>query len=531
MLVCIAVSFRRKQTGMANKPISMSKIRQILQLHSQGRSKLQIAHQTGISRNTLKKYLKAFSDSRLTFEQITTLSDKDLEALFVKGEEKPLSDKLQTLLALFPTLDKELKKKGATRQALWECYRADHPDGLGLSQFKHYLAEWKAQTSPTMRMEHKVGDKLYVDFAGDKLHIVDEGTGELTAVEVFVAILGASQLTYVEAVMTQGKEDFISACENALHYCGGVPQAIVPDNLKSAVTKSSKYEPTLNETFLDFAQHYATCILPARSYRPRDKALVENAVKLSYSRIYARISGVDYHNLSSLNTAIREALEAHNNALLKGRHYSRRQQFEEVERAALMPLPPLRYELKKCLYATVAKNGHVALSTDKHYYSVPYRFIGKKVKLLFSRHSVEIFYNYQRIALHARVKVPYHYTTDKEHLASTHRFVAEWTPEKFIAWAEGIHQDVKQYIIEVLRRKQHPEQAYKSCVGILSFTKKVGNERLINACRRALSYEAYNYKTIQLILERELDRRDAPGQTDHLQIPLHDNIRGKNYYQ
>jgi transposase len=516
---------------MANKLISMSKIRQILQLHSQGRSKLQIAAQTGIARNTLKKYLNAFTDSRLTFEEISTLSDKDLEELFVKPEEKPLSEKLQTLLHLFPSIDKELKKKGVTRQLLWEQYKADHPNGFGLSQFKHYLSQWKAQTSPTMRMEHKAGDKLYVDFAGDKLTLVEEKTGEVTDVEVFVAILGASQLTYVEAVLTQGKEDFIAACENALHYCGGVPQAIVPDNLKSAVTKSSKYEPTLNETFLDFAQHYGTTILPARSYRPRDKALVENAVKLVYTRIYAKLRTSVYHSLPALNTSIKAALEEHNHALLKGRNYSRRQQFEEVEREALMPLPPLRYELKKCLYATVAKNGHVALSADKHYYSVPYRYIGKKVKLLFSRHTVEIYYNYQRIALHSRIRIPYHYTTDKEHLASTHRFVAEWTPGKFIAWAEAIHEDVKLYITAVLQRKQHPEQAYKSCVGILSFAKKVGPERLAGACKRALSYGVYNYKTIQLILEKELDKKDAPGETDHLEMPLHDNIRGENYYQ
>lgn len=508
----------------------MSKIRQILQLHTQGRSKLQIAHQAGISRNTLKKYLKAFAASELTFEEISTLSDKDLEDLFIKPDEKPTSERLQTLIRLFPSIDKELRKRGMTRQLLWERYKADHPDGFGLSQFKHHLAQWKAHTNPTMRMEHKAGDKLYVDFAGDKLRIVDEKTGEISEVEVFVAILGASQLTYVEAVMTQGKEDFIAACENALHYCGGVPQAIVPDNLKSAVTKSSKYEPTLNETFLDFAQHYATTILPARSYRPRDKALVENAVKLAYTRIYARLGSAPYHSLTSLNDAIKVALQQHNDALLKGRNYSRRQQFEDVERSALMPLPPLRYELKKCLYATVAKNGHVALSADKHYYSVPYRFIGKKVKLLFCRHSVEIYYNYQRIALHGRVKLPYQYTTDKEHLASTHRFVAEWTPQKFICWAEGIGPDVKLYIEEVLRCKQHPEQAYKSCVGILSFAKKVGHERLINACKRALNFEAYNYKTIQLILEKELDKRDAPAQTDHLPMPLHENIRGENYY-
>ncbi|WP_227990569.1 IS21 family transposase [Flavisolibacter ginsenosidimutans] len=509
----------------------MSKIRHILQLHHQGRSKLQIAAQTGIARNTLKKYLKQFTESKLTFHEISELSDKDLEELFVKPQEQPISEKLQTLFSLFPSIDKELKKKGMTRQLLWEQYKAVHPDGFGVSQFKHYYARWKAQVNPVMRMEHKAGDKLYVDFAGDKLSVVDPVSGEIKAVEVFVAILGASQLTYVEAVASQGKEDFIAACENAIHFCGGVPQAIVPDNLKSAVTKSSKYEPTLNETFLDFAQHYSTTILPARSYRPRDKALVENAVKIVYSRIYAKVRARVYHSLEQLNAAIKVALEEHNNAHLKGRNYSRRQQFEEVERAALMPLPPLRYELKKCLYATVAKNGHVALSADKHYYSVPYRFIGKKVKLLFSRHSVEIYYNYERIALHTRARLAYHYTTDKEHLASAHRFVAEWTPQKFISWAEAIHEDVKLYILKVLQRKQHPEQAYKSCVGILSFAKKIEKERLIKACQRALGYGAYNYKTIQTILEKELDKKDPSPETEQLSMPLHDNIRGEHYYQ
>jgi transposase len=516
---------------MANNPIRMSKIRQILQLHHQGRSKLAIATQTGVARNTLKKYLKQFTESKLTFEEISELSDKDLEELFAKPQEQPISEKLQTLFHLFPTIDKELKKKGMTRQLLWEQYKAVHPDGFGISQFKHYYARWKAQVNPVMRMEHKAGDKLYVDFAGEKLSVVDASTGEIKAVEVFVAILGASQLTYVEAVASQGKEDFIAACENTLHFCGGVPAAIVPDNLKSAVTKSSKYEPTVNETFLDFAQPYSTTILPARSYRPRDKALVENAVKIVYSRIYAKVRANVHHSLEELNAAIKAALEEHNNAHLKGRNYSRRQQFEEVERAALMQLPPLRYELKKCLYATVAKNGHVALSADKHYYSVPYRFIGKKVKLLFSRHSVEIYYNYERIALHTRARLAYHYTTDKEHLASTHRFVAEWTPQKFIQWAEAIHEDVKLYILKVLERKQHPEQAYKSCVGILSFAKKIEKERLIRACQRALGYGAYNYKTIQAILEKELDKKDAPQESDQLFMPHHDNIWGENYYQ
>lgn len=509
----------------------MIKIRQILRLQSQGLSKLQIAAQTGIARNTLKKYIKEFTSSGLSFEEINELSDKELEDLFVKPEDRPLNERLQTLFSLFPAIEKELKRKGVTRQLLWKEYKTHHPDGVGLSQFKHYFSQWKAQVNPTMHMEHKAGDKLYVDFAGDKLEIINEQTGEVKPVEVFVAILGASQLTYVEAVMTQQKEDFIFACENALHYCGGVPRAIVPDNLKSAVSKSSKYEPTLNETFADFAEHYGTAILPARAYRPRDKALVENAVRIIYTRIYVKVKRHEYLTLQDLNAAILTALEEHNNAPLRGRNYSRRQQFDEVEKNILMPLPELRYELKKHQYATVAKNGHVGLSADKHYYSVPYRFIGKKVKLLYSRSNVEIFYNYERIALHERTKSAYRYTTQKDHMASTHRFVSEWTPERFTSWAAGIHEDVRLYVLKVLDRKQHPEQAYKSCMGILGFAKKVGNDRLIKACQRALGYGAYNYKTIQKILERELDLRDAPDETDQLQMPFHDNIRGENYYQ
>ena len=515
---------------MANKIISMAKIRHILRLCSQGRGKLQIAEQTGVARNTIKKYIKEFEQSGLSFEQINELSDKDLEDLFVNHEEKPLNEKLQTLFGLFPVIDKELKKKGVTRQMLWEDYRQRHPEGVGRSQFNHYYAQWKDQVNPTMRMEHKAGDKMYVDFAGDRLSIVDKKSGEIQDVEVFVAILGASQLTYVEAVMTQQKEDFIAACENALHYYGGVPAAIVPDNLKSAVTKSSKYEPTLNETFADFAEHYGTTILPARAYKPRDKALVENAVRLVYTRIYAKIRGTAYFTLEDLNTAVKIALEQHNDAPLKGRNYSRRQQYEEVERTALQPLPPLRYELKKQLFATVMKNGHVSLGPDKHYYSVPYRFIGKKVKLMYSRHSVEIFYNYERIALHKRVKSPYTYSTEKEHMASTHRFVSEWTPDRFLNWAAGIHEDVRLYILKILDRKQHPEQAYKSCLGVLSFAGKVGNDRLIKACQRALGYGLYNYKTIQKILERGLDKEDE-DENQQLQMPLHDNIRGEDYYQ
>jgi transposase len=516
---------------MANTTISMSKIRQILRMYSQGRSKQSIAVQAGVSRNTAKKYFAAFDASGCTFEEINALNDKELEDFFGNSYERPPDKRMLALQRCFPQVDKELKRTGMNRRILWEAYRKEFPDGFQYTQFCFYYNQWKARVNPTMHLDHKAGDKLYVDFAGEKLSITDKESGEIIEVEVFVAILGASQLTYVEAVLSQQKEDFIAACEDALHYYGGVPSAIVPDNLKAAVTKSNRYEPTLNETFADFADHYATTILPARAYRPRDKALVEGAVKIIYSRIYAPVRKVIYHTLTELNTAIKEALEVHNSQPLKGRNYSRRLQFEEVERETLSPLPALRYEFKKQHQATVMKNGHVCLGIDKHYYSVPYRFIGRKVKILYSRSSIEVYYHYERIAMHKRIKSPYSYTTDKDHLATTHRFMTEWTPDRFLEWAASIHEDVRLYILKILDRKQHPEQAYRSCVGILGFAKKAGNERLTSACRRALGYGLYNYKTIQQILENKMDQYEDSLFADELPMPNHDNIRGEDYYK
>ncbi|MDP1845017.1 MAG: IS21 family transposase [Sediminibacterium sp.] len=509
----------------------MSKIRQILRLYSQGNSKLAINRLTGISRNTLKKYIRDYKALNLNIIEIEELSDYDLEELFsqFKQHQPCLTDKARNLIALFPEINKQLKRKGVTQFMLWEQYRIRHPDGLSSSQFSYYYAIWKQQVNPVMHVDHKVGDKLYVDYAGEKLQIVDPQTGELKDVEVFVAILGCSQLTYVEASYSQQKEDLIASCERCLHYIGGVPTALVTDNLKSAVTKSSKYEPIINEDFADFADHYSITVLPTRAYKPRDKSLVEGAVKIIYTRIYAKIRDGVYHSLAELNAAIQIVLEQHNNMLLKGRQYSRRQQFEEIERPVLNALAPLKYEFKQQHFATVMKNGHVCLGPDKHYYSVPYRYIGKKVKLLYSVHRVEVYYSYERIACHERLKSPYSYTTDKEHLASTHRFVSDWSPERFLSWAASIDQTVQEYIHCILNKKQHVEQAYKSCTGILAMAKRYGNLRLINACKRSIEYDMYSYRAIDMILKRGLDHQDETSSATQL-MPDHSNIRGQHYY-
>lgn len=516
---------------MANKTIDMNKIRQILRMYTQGKSKLLISGQTGVARNTVSKYINQLIQLKRTIDELIKLSDHELNKIFSNEEEVVPSQREQELYAFFPTVERELKRPGVTLQLKWEDYRKQHPSGFALTQFYHHYHKWNKQTSPLMHIIHKAGDKMYVDFAGEKLYIVDKDTGEIIPVEVFVAILGASQLTYVEATASQKKEDFILACENALHYFGGVPAAIVPDNLKSAVTKSSKYEPTLNETFADFAEHYQTALLPARAYRPRDKSLVEGAVKIIYNRIYTAIHNTNFFTLEELNIAIKQELELHNSRLMKNRKFSRRQQFDEVEKAVLQPLPLFRYEFKKQRMATVMKNGHICLGVDKHYYSVPYTFISKKVKVIYSPTQVEIYYQYTMIASHKRIKSPHNYTTEKDHLASAHKFVTEWTPAKFTDWAEAIHPDVKTFITHILDKKQHPEQSYKSCVGILSLAKKEGKERLIKACQRALSYGIYNYKIIKDILDKGLDLYDTEERQEGLSIPAHENIRGENYYQ
>ena len=513
------------------KIIQMSNIRHILRLHTQNQTQSEIMVQTGISRKTLKKYINDFNESGLTFVEINQLSDKDLSELFVIPEDTEVNEKIQVLHKLFPTIDKELRRKGVTQKLMWEEYKVKHPDGVGKSQFIWYFSQWKSRIAPTMRMVHKAGDKMYIDFAGEKLSIIDEQTFKTLPVEIFVAVLGASQLTYVEAVMSQQKEDFIPACEAALHYFGGVPAAIVPDNLRSAVTKSSKYEPTINETFADFAEHYNTTILPARAYKPKDKALVEIAIRIIYTRIYAKLREEKFNSIEELNKAIRVLLEEHNDQALTGRNFSRRKYFEEFEKRTLLPLPLLHYEFKKHLHATVMKNGHVCLSPDKHYYSVPHNYIGRKVKVMFSRYIVEIYYNYERIALHKRVHhSPFKYTTDKEHLPTSHRFVNELSSDRFLRQANEIHKDVKLYISKILSKKQHHDKAYKICLGILNLAKIVGNERITKACQRGLDYGIYDYKTIRNILEKGLDQQEFDEEV-HLKMPQHDNIRGKNYYK
>lgn len=466
----------------------------------------------------------------LNLEDLEKKADADLEDLFSQSTLESANPKLEKLQSYFPKMERDLKKVGVTVQHLWEEYYKENPDGLKSSQFRYHFRNWSNRVNPVMHMNHKAGDKMYVDYAGKTLSVIDQDTGEIREVQFFVAILGASQYTYAEASLSQQKEDFVASVENAVRFFGGTPGAIVPDNLKSAVIKSSRFEPTINETLADFAEHYQTAILPARAYKPRDKSLVEGAVKILYRRIYVHLREQKFFSLDQLNEQIWNLLEIHNKKKLTARPYSRLELFTEDEKKELNPLPQERFEIKYQSFATVMQNGHVSLSSDKNFYSVPYQYLRKKVKLLYTKSTVEIYYKYNRIATHPRHYKPYVYTTNPEHMASTHQFVADWSASRFLDWASGIDPSVGEFIMKIIDSKNHPEQAYKSCLGILSFEKKVGKQRLINACKRALDYRIYSYKAIQNILENNLDRIDIESETD-LELPHHDNIRGKNYFK
>ncbi len=503
-------------------------VRKIAQMVLAGKSRRSIAEELGISRNTVKKYLYKLQQTGMSLEELILLEDREINHLM---EDPPKEiDKLKELKKLFPRIEKELRRVGVTRWLLWEEYKRDHPEGYSYTQFCYHYQQWCKSGEVTMHFEHKAGDKLFVDYAGKKLSIVDWATGEIKKVEVFIAVLGASQMTYVEATLSQKKEDFIGSLSRAFKYFGGVTSAIVPDNLKSAVTTPNKYEPEINETFADFGMHYNTHILATRSRRPRDKALVEKTVSIIYSRIYARLRDRTFYSLTELNEAIRELLEEHNRVNFKGRDYSRMEMFLSVEKEALKPLPTEPYEIKHYAFVKVQKHSHIHLSEDKHYYSVPYRYIGKKVKVVYTESKVDIYYKYERIAFHKRDRRESKYTTIKEHLPSTHQFVAEWNPGKFINWAESYGKEVREYIKAVLNNNQHVEQNYKSCIGILGLGKKYGSQRLSDACRRGSYYSNYSYRVIRNILEKGLDTL-PPEPLKETNIPEHNNIRGKDYYQ
>lgn len=506
--------------------MKMEKIREILRLNEKGLSKREMERVLNVSRPVISGYLDLFRKNKLTYLQIQNLPDESLsEILF--PENNKISERKKCILSLFPNYVRELTRPGVTLQLLWEEYKSKEENYYSYSQFCFHYQVWKEHLDVSMHQEMKAGDKLFVDYAGNKLRIMDKNTGVEREVEVFVGILGASQLIYAEASLYQKQEDVIRSTENCIHYYGGVPKAIVPDCMKAAVIKADKYEPELNPMYADFAKHYDTVIYPTRPASPKDKSLVENAVRIVYRRIYAPLRDQIFYSLEDLNASIKIELEKLNDTPMQKLKFSRRQLFEQVEKSHLAALPNSKYLIRKIITATVGKNYHVYLAEDKHYYSVPYRLSGNKISLFYTDTAVEIVYKNERVAIHQRIR-EHSYSTNKDHMPPEHKFFSDWNPEKILEMASNVGEWVKSIVIKIMDQSKYPEQGFKSCIGIIKLSGKYEKEKVNQACRKAIHFNTLKYIFVKNVLMNNQEvMEEEPSLFPDIE---HENLRDRSIY-
>lgn len=508
-------------------------LKQIITLHLDGLSNRKIADTLGVSRNTVNEYMKLFKGCGRSFPELLKLDTASLREQF---PVKTTIDNVRfnELMGYLEHTHKQRAHPGFTFLYHYQEYRSTSSNPYSYTQFMtHYHAKY-AREKGSMKLDHKAGQEMFVDYTGKKLTVVDRQSGEIKEVEVFVAILPCSQYTYVEACNSQKRGDFLSCLSNALEFFEGVPKAIVCDNLKSAVTKASKYEAEVNRSLKDLARHYNCVINPARSYSPQDKALVENAVHLAYQRIFYPIRHMTFFSLVELNTEIQKHLATYNSLLFQRKEASRKELYQSLDRGYLKPLPADRYQLKEYTRAKVQKMGYVYFSPDKTYYSVPYRYIGSQTQIHYSHDWVEVFYHQQRIATHHRNEVKGTYITNKDHLSSTHQAYSQWSPQFFRNKARIHGENVEAFIKGLFTNADYPEINYKRANGILQMGKTYGSNRLNKACKKACELGEYKYSLIKNILNNRQD--ELAFDVDQLQdqkshIPAHGNIRGAKYYQ
>lgn len=513
---------------MAGNRKDIMEIKQIIAFKLKGWSNRKIATELCVSRNTVNEHVRFFDGQHMDYQTLCTYSDAQLWELFPNGSEVE-KERYDVLCQYFTYFNKELKKPGCTLLTLWEEYIEKHADGYKRSQFSVHFNKWREKFNGSCKLEHKVGEKVFIDYTGKKPSYIDRETGEIIEVEVFVATLPSSQYTFVTATRSQNKADFIAAVNDCLHFLGGAPLAIVSDNLKSAVTKAHKYAPKINRTFKDLGLHYNCVIDPTRPYSPQDKALVEGAVKLVYQRILYPLSKHTFFSLEALNNEIALLLKAYNNYKFSQSTSTREREFSSLEKQYLQQLPPDRYEIKEYKTAKVHKTGYIYLNEDKHYYSVPYRYIGKQMELHYTTKMIEVYYKKERIASHPRDYRSGKYSTIKDHLSSTHRAYSEWNLHYFQTRAARVGGHTKEYITGLIADKPYPEVAYKQALGILSLRKNYGDERLENACLRGGHHDQRGYHIIENILKKGLDKLPIEvDQEGQIHIPLHKNVRG-NY--
>ncbi|MEO6166431.1 MAG: IS21 family transposase [Chitinophagales bacterium] len=511
----------------------MHQIRQITTLILNKHSIRSIVRLTGIARNTVREYKRRVEKCSIGGEQLLALEDEALSAIVYPLDDALIShtERWNDLQKRLPYFTEELRRRGVTRQLLWDEYKSEYPAGYGYTQFCDHLARKKNIAGATLHLNHAPGEQMMVDFAGDTLSYVDHLTGEVFECQVLVCILPYSNYTYVEPLRSQKQEDFIAGLSNALYYMGGAPQSIKCDNLKSAVIKANRYEPVFTEALQYFANYYNLTAMATRVRKPKDKASVENAVGVAYKRIYAPLRNEAFGSLEELSRAVRIQLDKHNAHFFKARDYSRKMRFEAEEKTLLKSLPDQRYVIRHVTKSKVQKNYHVIVGEDYHQYSVPYTLIGKTLKLVYTTDEVEVYHEQKRVALHRRNYKKYGYTTLVAHMPDNHVHVVKakgWDEQYFLSQALLTGISTHAFISRILSSRSFPEQTYNSCLGILRLGKQYGADRLEAACLRALEAPVSNYGIISNILKHGLDKAVEPPQQS---IPFHDNIRGEPVYQ
>ena len=502
----------------------MRKIKEVLRLNSKGLTNRQISKSVNVARSTVAEYLKRFDAAGLTWPLPEETDEAALERLLFPVEPQTQKDFPMPDLAYVHT---ELKRKGVTLRLLWEEYLCDNPGGYQYTQFCHYYRKFKSKLNLSMRQNHKAGEKMFVDFAGQTIGIVDSNTGEIQKAQIFLAVLGASNYTYAEAVRSQELFNWISCHTHAFEFFGGVTELVVPDNLKTGVTKPCRYEPDINSTYQDMAEHYRTVVIPTRIVKPKDKAKVEVGVQVAERWILARLRNHTFFSLAELNREISKLLEKLNTRPFAKLEGNRKTMFEKLDRPALLPLPEERYEFARFKKATVNIDYHIEI--ERHYYSVPYQLAKEVVEARITKNSVEILFKGKRVASHMRnFKVGAH-TTIPEHMPKSHRRYLEWTPKRLINWAKGIGPNTSRLAEAIMKKRNHPEQGFRSVMGILRLSKSYPNERLEAACTRALKTGALSYKSVSMMLKNNLENMPVETQPS-LPVIEHDNIRGTDYF-
>jgi len=518
---------------MANKSISMTQVRRIVQLRAEGLSKLKIAESLHIHRTTLDNYINKLAASGKSFAELLECSDKQLMALVFSDPATPKADvRIDDLKKHLDYFSEELSRPGVTRKTLWEEYKEAYPEGYHYAQFCVHFARHIKCTKATMHLSHRAGEYLQVDFAGKKLHYIDVQTGEIVSCPVLICTLPFSGYTYVEALPSACQEHLFSSLSRCLEYFGGTARNVLSDNMKQVVGKNQRYEYKFQELADQWAVHYNTNLVATRPGKPKDKPSVENNVYLSYLRIYARIRNEEFHSVFEINKRIRELLGVYNQTSFQKLEGSRYERFIKNEKSLLKPLPQDPFAIKHITAGKVQMNYHVILGEDKHLYSVPHQYIGQTTKIIYDEHNVEIYIGFHRIALHKRDYRKHGYTTLAEHMPPKHLKYNEtlgWDADYFITLATKIGENAATVFKKILASKDFIEQTYNACIGLKRLSEIYGTTRFEAASRRALMGSRITYGMIKNILENNLDKQADPEPSLFL-IPDHENIRGSQNY-